>query len=100
MSRQEKSRHREAFQSTQDQRDWRRHAAYDFTGCLAHADVTYLDKPETRVIIRVFGCFDHNEDCQTSYLVRYPPIPIHEHVIEVALRQLRLGLGWVHQNIS
>ena len=100
MSRQQKSRQHETFQSTQDQRDWRRHAAYDFTGCLAHADVTYLDKPETRVIIRVFGCFDHNEDCQTSHLVRYPPIPIHEHVIEVALRQLRLGLGWVHQNIS
>ena len=84
---------RKTFQPTQDQPDWRRHAAYDFTGCLAHADVTYIDKPETRIVIRVFGCFDHNDDCQKSHLVRYPPIPIHEHVIEVALRQLRLGLG-------
>ena len=93
LSRQEKSRQHETSQSTQKQHDWRRHAAYDFTGCLAHADVTYLDRSENRITIRILGCFDHNKDCQMSRLVRYPPIPIHEHVVEVALRQLRLGLG-------
>ncbi|KAK7684406.1 hypothetical protein QCA50_012353 [Cerrena zonata] len=70
--------------------EWRRRAAYDFTGCLVHADITYLDI-QPRVITRVVGFFEHNDACQGSRLVRYPPVPIDDHVIEVALRQLRQG---------
>ncbi|KAK7676803.1 hypothetical protein QCA50_020209 [Cerrena zonata] len=70
--------------------EWRRRAAYDFTGCLVHADITYLDM-QPRVITRVVGFFEHNDACRESRLVRYPPVPIHDHVIEVALRQLRQG---------
>ncbi|EIM91383.1 uncharacterized protein STEHIDRAFT_153027 [Stereum hirsutum FP-91666 SS1] len=67
---------------------WTRHAPYDFTGCLAHADITFTD---SNMITRIVGYFDHNESCQTSSLVRYPAIPIHPHVLEVALAQLADG---------
>ncbi|KAI0048644.1 hypothetical protein FA95DRAFT_1654556, partial [Auriscalpium vulgare] len=68
----------------------KRQVAYDFTGCLAHADITFTgDNYET--ILRVVGILEHNEDCKNSSLKRTPPIPLHEDVIEVALRQLKDG---------
>ncbi|CAL1715611.1 unnamed protein product [Somion occarium] len=75
-------------------KEWSRHAPYDFTSCLVHADITYIDVAP-RIISRVIGWFQHNDACQKSLLVRYPAIPLHEHVIQVALRQLQRGLGLV-----
>lgn len=75
-------------------KEWSRRAPYDFTSCLVHADITYIDVAP-RIISRVIGWFQHNDACQKSLLVRYPAIPLHEHVIQVALRQLQRGLGLV-----
>jgi hypothetical protein len=69
--------------------EWRRHAAYDFTGCCAHADVTYNES--TGEVERIIGYFEHNELCKTSMLKRLPSVPLHEHVCEVALAQLTHG---------
>jgi len=72
-----------------------RQAPYDFTGCCAHADITYGTSPDW--VVRIIGYFDHNEGCQNSSLVRYPSIPLHEHVYEVALQQLAQGARCVLQ---
>ena len=71
-----------------------RRAAYHFTGCLAHADITYAGGH--RLIVRVIGYFEHNLACQNASLVRFPRIPIHPHVFELAIKQLRCGARCVH----
>lgn len=68
---------------------WERHAPYDFHGCLAHADITYVGS--TGEIKRVIGVLEHTELCMKAKLTRLPAIPIHPHVIEVALAQLAQG---------
>lgn len=65
---------------------WERRAPYDYHGCLAHADITYVGSTEE--IKRVIGVLDHIELCMKAELTRLPAIPIHPHVIEVALAQL------------
>ena len=69
--------------------DWSRRTAYDFTGCCAHANITYNES--TGNIKRVIGFFDHNDQCKAQKLMRIPSIPLHEHVYEVALAQLSQG---------
>jgi len=61
----------------------------DFTGCLAHAEVTYLRT--TQKIIRVRGYFNHNEGCKTAVITRFPAVPLHPAVYEIALQQLKDG---------
>src|SRR5882762_7587879 len=61
-------------------------APYDFTGCLAHADITYIEA--TTQVCRTVGHLEHNEQCRGSFLRRIPAVPLHPHVIEVALKQL------------
>jgi hypothetical protein len=68
-----------------DQRGARR-APYDFTGCLAHANITYNE--QSSKILRVIGYLEHNKACQASIMKRTPNIPLHSHVIKVALDQL------------
>ncbi|KAG8918999.1 hypothetical protein FRC02_001993 [Tulasnella sp. 418] len=70
-------------------RPWNRHMAYDFTGCLVHADITFC--PEDQKVLRIMGYFTHNEGCQNAKIVRLPPIPLHPHVYEIALQQLQSG---------
>ncbi|KAJ7576841.1 hypothetical protein C8J56DRAFT_1114156 [Mycena floridula] len=67
-----------------------RTAARPFTGCLAHAEVTYL--VETQQILRVRGYFKHNEQCGASLLSHIPRQPLHPSVFEVALSQLVTGV--------
>ncbi|KAI0040770.1 hypothetical protein FA95DRAFT_1472805, partial [Auriscalpium vulgare] len=69
---------------------WARSAPYDFTGCLAHADVTYSGAGD-KLVLRVVGVLEHNEGCKAANLKRTPAIPLHRHVAEVALRQLKDG---------
>ena len=69
--------------------DWKRAAPYNFTACLAHADITY--HASEGHILRVMGVLEHNVECVDARLVRKPAVPLHEHVIEVALEQLRAG---------
>ncbi|KAH9960984.1 hypothetical protein BGW80DRAFT_1438809 [Lactifluus volemus] len=67
----------------------KRYSPYDFTGCLAHADITYEKQPLK--IRRIVGILEHNPECQLGVMTRMPSIPLHPHVIEVALAQLREG---------
>ena len=70
---------------------WQRRAAYDFTECLSHIDITYRE--DTQAVLRSIGYLEHNERCQNAILARCPPVPLHPHVTSVALRQLREGVG-------
>lgn len=71
-------------------KEWERRAPYDFTKCLVHADVTFVDS-NPRIITRVLGYFIHNRECINSKMKRFPSVPLHPHVRELALRQLRKG---------
>jgi hypothetical protein len=62
---------------------------YDFTGCLAHIDITF-DKKSLK-ILRLTGVLDHNEACTSQNMIRLPSIPLHDHVWAVALEQLNEG---------
>jgi len=66
-----------------------RHNAVDFTGCLAHAEITYLQS--TQKILRIRGHFHHNEGCKKALIMRFPAVPLHPAVYEVALQQLKEG---------
>lgn len=63
--------------------------AYDFTGCLAHIDITYLIP--SSIILRITGILDHNAACEKQGMQRLPPIPLHPHVWHTALKQLSSG---------
>ncbi|KAG8912426.1 hypothetical protein FRC02_005997 [Tulasnella sp. 418] len=73
--------------SSHNTRPWRRHMAYDFKGCLVHADVTFC--PEDQQVLRIMGFFTHNAECQNARITRYPPIRLHPQVYEIALQQLQ-----------
>ncbi|KAI0336984.1 hypothetical protein BDW22DRAFT_1295758, partial [Trametopsis cervina] len=65
-----------------------------YTACLAHADVTYkVAGVGAALVSRVVAYLDHNDQCRLAKLARSPAVPLHQHVIEVALRQLRNGAG-------
>ena len=64
-----------------------RRAPYPFTGCLAHADITFVE--ETGFVLRILAFFEHNAGCREAMMVRFPSVPLHPHVVEVAMAQLR-----------
>ncbi|EPS95721.1 hypothetical protein FOMPIDRAFT_1053897 [Fomitopsis schrenkii] len=66
-----------------------RHAPYNFTGCLAHADVTFIKS--SRQALRIIGYLEHNDACRAAVLTRAPAVPLHPHVYEIAVRQLQQG---------
>ena len=74
-------------------KEWQRRAAYDFTGCLAHVDITRIEGSD--VVLRVIGYLVHNEACADASLIRFPPVPLHEHVVQIALKTLRAGGKYV-----
>ena len=47
-------------------------------------------------ISAISGFFGHNNDCQQSIMKRVPAVPLHPHVYEVALSQLKGGSGCDH----
>ncbi|KAJ8087802.1 hypothetical protein PM082_006646 [Marasmius tenuissimus] len=65
---------------------WKRRAPWPFTGCLAHVEVA--ESLTHRTVSEISRVLSHNAECQDSVLERLPPIPLHEHVYEVALAQL------------
>ncbi|KAJ3770608.1 hypothetical protein FB446DRAFT_790362 [Lentinula raphanica] len=67
---------------------WERKAPYPFTACLAHIEI--IEKANGAVTW-IAGVPDHNEACRASFLERRPPVPLHEHVYQVALEQLQDG---------
>src|SRR5882762_4322108 len=64
-----------------------RRNAVDFTGCLAHAEVTYHSNGIN--ILRIHGYFEHNQGCHDAGLARIPTRPLHPSVLDVALNQLK-----------
>ncbi|KAF8197588.1 hypothetical protein BJ912DRAFT_1078958 [Pholiota molesta] len=68
---------------------WERRAPYDYCGCLGHADITFVR--DTGEIKRLIGVLEHNTECQKALLARRPAIPLHPHVVQVALDQLSSG---------
>ncbi|KAJ7765862.1 hypothetical protein DFH07DRAFT_683022, partial [Mycena maculata] len=66
-----------------------RHSSVPFTGCLAHAEITYVIGSQK--ILRIRGYFDHNQGCKDVVFSRIPPIPVHPSVFAVALAQIRDG---------
>ncbi|EPQ52685.1 hypothetical protein GLOTRDRAFT_122648 [Gloeophyllum trabeum ATCC 11539] len=77
--------------SKPSQKKWERRNPFDHTGCLAHVEIT--DQSLDGAVMRIQGYLEHNEACQSSCLRRIPPIPLHPHVYEVALEQLKRGDG-------
>jgi hypothetical protein len=75
---------------------WTQCTPYDFTGCLAHVDITYDE--QSGEVCYIMGFLNHNEACQLSIMKCIPAIPLHPHVIEVTLEQL--GDGARHITIS
>lgn len=69
--------------------NWKRRVPYPFTGCLAHIEVT--ERVSDGAISRIAGIPEHNEPCKVAVLERVPPVPLHDHVYEVALQQLQSG---------
>ncbi|KIJ32258.1 hypothetical protein M422DRAFT_265912 [Sphaerobolus stellatus SS14] len=67
----------------------KRQTAVDFTGCLAHVEVTM--SVHTQRVVRIRGFFSHNEGCRAAVLKRMPQIPLHPSVYKVALAQLKDG---------
>ncbi|KAG9013841.1 hypothetical protein FRB90_005669, partial [Tulasnella sp. 427] len=68
---------------------WKRHAPFDFVGCLAHVDITF--QSSNGQILRIVGYLNHNDACQRASMARSPPVPLHPHVYRVALQQLLVG---------
>ncbi|THU96489.1 hypothetical protein K435DRAFT_664429, partial [Dendrothele bispora CBS 962.96] len=59
-----------------------------YTACLAHIEITERDDG---LVSRIVGILGHNEDCKKAKMHRLPSIPVHPHVYEVALDQLKKG---------
>jgi hypothetical protein len=76
---------------------WIRRNPYDFTGCLAHAELT--ERSSDGAVSSVIGYFNHNESCQQSVMKRLPAIPLHPHVYEIALAQLESGARSVYSHL-
>ncbi|KIJ42120.1 hypothetical protein M422DRAFT_780089 [Sphaerobolus stellatus SS14] len=69
--------------------EWSRRMPYDFTGCLAHIDITY--SPSRNMIFRIAGILEHNSGCEKQEMQRLPAVPLHPHVWQIALKQLEDG---------
>ena len=59
--------------------EWKRKMPYDFTGCLAHMDITF--SVESLNILGITGHLQQEMQC-------LPPVPLHSHVWKIALEQL------------
>jgi hypothetical protein len=68
----------------------KRQTAFSFTGCLAHVEVTYLT--HSHKVLRVRGLFMHNQGCKDALITRFPPIPLHPSVLQIALTDLKAGM--------
>ena len=73
-----------------NEKDWKRKTPYDFTGCLAHIDLTFRPAKNYEVL-RITGILEHNEMCEKQRMKRLPAIPLHNHVWQIALEQLNAG---------
>ena len=70
-------------------KDSEHHVPFNFTGCLAHVEITELRS--NGQISRIAGYVVHNEGCKSLLLKQLPAVPLHDHIYEVALDQLEKG---------
>ena len=78
-----------------------RRAAYDYTECLAHAEVTYKILQDSNIVVcRVIGYLTHNDACRVAKLARISSIPLHEHVVQVAVQQLCNGARYIQEIVA
>lgn len=68
---------------------WSHKMPYNFTGCLAHIDITYYIN--TDCIIRITGILEHGVACEKQEMQQLPPVPLHPHVWQIALKQIQGG---------
>jgi hypothetical protein len=68
---------------------WMRQNGYNFSGCLAHIEIS--DRLSDSGVYAIVGHLEHNPDCQHSVLRRPPAVPLHSPVYEVALMPLASG---------
>jgi len=61
------ARHREGSQNPVE---WSRQAHHEFTGCLAHVDITTRTNFDTFQIERIIGYFKHSENCGPAGIMR------------------------------
>ena len=66
-----------------------RRVPFDFTGCLAHVEITELTS--NGKVSRIAGYLSHNDGCRSALLKRLPAVPLHDHVYEMALDLLENG---------
>lgn len=60
--------------------------AVNFTGCLAHVEVTY--QAQSNNVLCIQGYFKHNEGCQLAGIAWEPAHPLHPSVISTAVAQI------------
>ena len=68
-----------------------RHAPYNFTGCLAHADITW--HASTGIPLHLKGYLLHDSGCHSTIVIQAPTIPLHSDVLGLAVMQLKQGAG-------
>lgn len=89
----EKIKQTAAFKASSQFKTGAQQVTYDFTGCLAHVEIT--ERVSDGTITRIAGHLGHNDKCTNSVLKHLPAVPLHEHVYEVALEQLESGANFV-----
>ncbi|KAJ7437671.1 hypothetical protein B0H11DRAFT_1935739 [Mycena galericulata] len=56
---------------------------FDFTGCLAHAELTEFEQDGT--VKAIVGHLEHNPACQASSMKRFPAVPLHPHMKNIEM---------------
>lgn len=85
-------------EKTQSATPWTRQNPFDFTGCLAHVEVTEFD--EDGAVKAIVGHLEHNPACQAARIKRLPAVPLHPHVYDIALEQLKSGARYDSDSLS
>lgn len=67
----------------------KRHNQWEFTGCLAHIEVTH--HVLSGKILRIRGHFEHNDGCKVAVCSNRPNIPLHPSVFNECLEMLNSG---------
>ncbi|KIJ24411.1 hypothetical protein M422DRAFT_274829 [Sphaerobolus stellatus SS14] len=71
---------------------WKRKMPYNYTGCLAHLDITFICS--SLRVLRITGVLEHDPACEKQEMQRYPPVPLHWHVWQCAIEQLNNGASF------
>ena len=63
--------------------------AVDFTGCLAHVEVSHT--ANSTKVLRICGYFEHDQGCRDAGLSWEPICALHTSILSTALDQVRGG---------